>query len=63
MLTRLVAHQRCVDLVAQANFPLNLETPPKAHAIRLAFQPVLLAMLWEMSQPTLLDAKYNLGLL
>ena len=46
-----------------ANFPLDLETPPKAHAIRLAFQSVLLAMLWEMAQPTIIDAQNNLGLL
>ena len=37
--------------------------PPKAHAIRLAFQSVLLAMLWEMATPTLIDAQYNLGLM
>lgn len=47
---------------AGANFPLDLATPPKAHAVRLAFQPVLMAMLWEMAGPTLLDAKVNLGL-
>ena len=46
-----------------ANFPLDLETPPKAHAIRLVFQAVLLAMFWEMAQPTIFDAKANLGLL
>ena len=45
------------------NFPLDLETPPNAHAVRLAFQSVLLALLWEMSQPTIIDAKYNLGLM
>ena len=52
----------CASSLA-ANFPLDLETPPKAHAVRLAFQPVLLAMCWEMAQPTLIDAKYNLGLM
>ena len=41
---------------------MNIETPPKAHVVRLAFQAVLLAMFWEMAQPTLLDAKVNLGL-
>lgn len=46
-----------------ANFPLDLETPPTAHAIRLAFQAVLLAMLWEMAGPTLLDFKVNMGLM
>ena len=46
-----------------ANFPLDVETPPKSHLIRLAFQAVLLAMLWEMAGTTLMDAKMNLGLL
>ena len=47
--------------IAGANFPLDLETPPKAHAVRLAFQSVLLALLLEMAQPTLLDAKAIMG--
>mgnify|MGYP006115816081 CR=1 FL=1 len=57
----LVPFEPCV--APAANFPLDLETPPKAHAIRLAFQAVLLAMFWELAQPTLLDAQYNLGLM
>lgn len=46
-----------------ANFPLDLETPPKAHAVRLLFQSVLLAMFWELSQTTILDFKSNMGLM
>mgnify|MGYP004362365383 CR=1 FL=1 len=46
-----------------ANFPLDLQTPPKAHAVRLLFQSVLLAMFWEISQPTILDFKSNMGLM
>ena len=46
-----------------ANFPLDVETPPAAHAVRLVFQSVLLAMFWEMAGPTIIDAKNNLGLL
>ena len=46
-----------------AKFPLSVETPVIGHAVRLLFQPVLLAMFWEMAQPTLFDAKANLGLL
>ena len=46
-----------------ANFPLDLQTPPKAHAVRLLFQSVLLAMFWEMSQTTILDFKANMGLM
>jgi len=63
LLTILVTPANLYALTHGANFPLDLETPPKAHAIRLAFQSVLLAMLWEISQPTILDAKYNLGLI
>ena len=46
-----------------ANFPLDLQTPPKAHAVRLLFQSVLLAMFWEMSQTTILDFKANMGIM
>ena len=63
LLTWIVTPANIYALTHGANFPLDLETPPKAHAIRLAFQPVLLAMLWEMSQTTILDAKMNLGLM
>ena len=63
LLTAIVTPANVYALTHGANFPLDLETPPKAHAIRLAFQSVLLAMLLEMAQPTLLDAQYNLGLL
>ena len=63
LLTASVTPANVYALTHGANFPLNLETPVKAHAIRLAFQPLLLAMMWEMAQPTLLDAQVNLGLL
>ena len=63
LLTWIVTPANIYALTHGANFPLDLETPPKAHAIRLAFQSVLLALFWEMAQPTLLDAKYNLGLM
>jgi len=63
LLTILVTPANLYALTHGANFPLDLETPPKAHAVRLVFQSVLLAMLWEISQPTILDAKYNLGLM
>jgi uncharacterized membrane protein len=46
-----------------ANFPLDVETPPVAHAVRLALQAVLLAMLWEMAGPTIIDFKVNIGLM
>jgi len=62
LLTWIVTPANLYALTHGANFPLDLETPPKAHAVRLAFQSVLLAMLWEMSQPTIIDAKVNLGL-
>jgi len=61
LLTILVTPANIYALTHGANFPLDLETPPKAHAIRLAFQSVLLAMFWEMAQPTLADAKAILG--
>lgn len=41
----------------------EMRTSPTVHAVRLAFQSVLLAMFWEMAQPTILDAQSNLGLL
>ena len=63
LLTVLVTPANIYALTHGANFPLDIETPPKAHAVRLAFQSVLLALLLEMSQPTLIDAKYNLGLM
>jgi len=63
LLTAVVTPANIYALTHGANFPLDLETPPNAHAVRLAFQSVLLAMLWEMAGPTLLDAKYNLGLM
>ena len=63
LLTWAVTPANVYALTHGANFPLDLETPPKAHAIRLAFQSVLLAMLWEMAQPTIIDAQNNLGLL
>ena len=63
LVTALVTPANCYALTHGANFPLDVETPPKAHAIRLVFQGVLLAMLWEMAGPTLLDAKANLGLM
>lgn len=63
LVTALVTPANIYALTHGANFPLDLETPPQAHAVRLAFQPVLLAMLWEMAGPTLLDAQANLGLL
>ena len=46
-----------------ANFPLDIETPPAAHGVRLAFQSVLLAMFWEMAQTTVIDFKVNMGLM
>ena len=63
LLTWAVTPANIYALTHGANFPLDLETPPKAHAIRLAFQAVLLAMFWELAQPTLIDAQYNLGLM
>ena len=57
LLTIVVTPANIYALTHGANFPLDLETPPKAHAVRLAFQSVLLALFWEMAQPTLLDAK------
>jgi len=63
LLTWIVTPANIYALTHGANFPLDLETPPAAHGVRLAFQSVLLAMLWEMATPTLLDAKVNLGLM
>ena len=63
LLTALVTPANLYALSHNAKFPLDVETPVVGHAIRLSFQPVLLAMFWEMAQPTLLDAKFNLGLL
>ena len=63
LLTAVVTPANIYALTHGANFPLDLETPPQAHAVRLAFQSVLLAMFWEMAQPTILDAKFNLGLM
>ena len=62
LLTWVVTPANLYALTHGANFPLDLETPPKAHAVRLAFQSVLLAMLWEMSATTILDFKANMGL-
>ena len=63
LLTAIVTPANVYALTHGANFPLDLETPPNAHAVRLAFQSVLLAMLWEMATPTLIDAQVNLGLM
>ena len=63
LLTIIVTPANIYALTHNAKFPLDIETPVAGHAIRLLFQPVLLAMFLEMAQPTLLDAKYNLGLL
>lgn len=63
LLTWLVTPANIYALTHGANFPLNVETPPTAHLIRLAFQSLLLAMLWEIAQPTLLDFQANMGLL
>lgn len=63
LLTWAVTPANIYALTHGANFPLDLETPPTAHAVRLAFQSVLLALLWEMAQPTIIDAQNNLGLL
>lgn len=63
LLTWIVTPANIYALTHGANFPLDLETPPKAHAIRLAFQSVLLAMLWEMSATTILDFKVNMGMM
>ena len=63
LVTAIVTPANIYALTHGANFPLDVETPPKAHAIRLFFQGVLLAMLWEMAGPTILDAKVNLGLM
>tara|TARA_B110001452_G_scaffold210400_1_gene180792 strand:- start:1368 stop:2141 length:774 start_codon:yes stop_codon:yes gene_type:complete len=62
LLTIIVTPANMYALTHGANFPLDLETPPKAHAVRLAFQAVLLAMLWEMAQPTIFDFKANMGI-
>ena len=62
LVTAIVTPANIYALSHGANFPLDVETPPSAHAVRLAFQSVLLAMLLEMAQPTLIDAKANLGL-
>ena len=45
LLTALVTPANIYALTHGANFPLDLETPPTAHAVRLGFQAVLLAML------------------
>ena len=50
-----LTHHGAHHNAAGANFPLDLETPPKAHAVRLAFQPVLMAMLWELTGDPLED--------
>merc|ERR1712087_315527 len=63
LLTVAVTPANIYALTHGANFPLNVETPPAAHAVRLALQSVLLAIFWELAQPTLLDAKINLGLI
>jgi len=63
LLTLAVTPANIYALTHGANFPLDLETPPVAHAVRLAFQCVLLALLWEMAGPTVLDFKINMGLL
>jgi uncharacterized membrane protein len=63
LLTLIVTPANLYALTHGANFPLDLETPPVAHAVRLAFQAVLLAMLWEMAGPTVLDIKANMGLM
>ena len=63
LLTIVVTPANIYALTHGANFPLDVETPPTAHAVRLAFQSVLLAMFWEMAQPTVLDFKVNMGLM
>ena len=63
LLTVLVTPANLYALTHNAKFPITIETPVIGHAVRLLFQPVLLAMFWEMAQPTLFDAKANLGLL
>ena len=63
LLTIIVTPANLYALTHGANFPLDLEISPKSHYIRLALQSVLLAMLWEMAQPTIIDAQNNLGLL
>ena len=63
LITVLVTPANLYALTHGANFPLDVETPPAAHAVRLVFPSVLLAMFFEMAQPTLMDAKINLGLL
>ena len=63
LLTWAVTPANIYALTHGANFPLDLQTPPKAHAVRLLFQSVLLAMFWEISQPTILDFKANMGLM
>ena len=40
----------------------QVETPPTGHAVRLIFQSVLLAMFYEMANPTLVDFKANTGI-
>lgn len=62
LLTLVVTPANLYALTHGANFPLDLETPPAAHAVRLIFQSVLLAMLWEMAGPTILDFEVNMGL-
>ena len=65
MVSALLSSDRAANVYALSHnaklFP-ELEVPPAAHVVRLAFQSVLLAMFWEMAQPTLLDAKVILGL-
>lgn len=63
LLTIIVTPANIYALTHGANFPLDVETPPAAHGVRLAFQSVLLAMFWEMAQTTVLDFKVNMGLM
>ncbi|KAL1507355.1 hypothetical protein AB1Y20_008201 [Prymnesium parvum] len=63
LLTIVVTPANIFAMSHNAKFPLDIETPVVGHVVRLLFQPVLLAMLLEMAQPTLLDAKVNLGLM
>ena len=62
LITVLVTPANLYALTHGAELVEGMQTPPTAHAIRLAFQSLLLAMFWEMAQPTILDAKVNLGL-
>uniref|UniRef100_A0A7S4FCT8 Uncharacterized protein n=1 Tax=Chrysotila carterae TaxID=13221 RepID=A0A7S4FCT8_CHRCT len=53
LLTAVVTPANIYALTHGANFPLEVETPPVAHAVRLAFQSLLLAMFYEMARPTI----------